>query len=171
MGVQACQIRILYKILVRNKYFTASVQFCPGFLLNWDNLLGLLGLQPWVWERWGYKKGSTFFCPTVVGRQCSYYCCTDPVQAYYAKKRSMTFLCSLVKNKGIGCRTYAPNIIFHSKIIFCSVFWENMHFLKVFMPYFTSKCLVLILLGIRPVQNIIMRTFRYAMRSYFIVVC
>ena len=33
MAVEACEIRILHKILIKNKYLSASVYFCPGISL------------------------------------------------------------------------------------------------------------------------------------------
>ena len=41
MGVEASQIRILHKILMKNSYVPASVYFCPGCLLKSLILLGL----------------------------------------------------------------------------------------------------------------------------------
>ena len=33
MAVEACEIRILHKILMKKKYFPASVYFCPGIFV------------------------------------------------------------------------------------------------------------------------------------------
>ena len=33
MAVEACEIRILHKILIKNKYLSASLYFCPGIFV------------------------------------------------------------------------------------------------------------------------------------------
>ena len=42
MAVEACEIWILHEILMKNKYFPASVYFCPGRAVYQLISLGLL---------------------------------------------------------------------------------------------------------------------------------
>ena len=42
MAVEACEIWILHEILIKNKYFPASVYFCPGRAVYQLISLGLL---------------------------------------------------------------------------------------------------------------------------------